>query len=98
MQLNRSEIENIVNISVQQHSQKVQFNSVIELVKPMQTNDDLSSSRPDRISIHVVTYAVTYGPENPLAKQANGVFDMPMGFHQMTRFEELNNVCVNVFR
>ena len=45
-----------------------------------------------------MTSPVTYLPENPLAKQADGVFDMPMGFHQMTRFEEPNNVCVNVFR
>ena len=45
-----------------------------------------------------ITSPVTYGSDNPLAKQADGVFDMPMGFHQMTRFEELNNVCVNVFR
>ena len=43
-----------------------------------------------------MTSPVTYGPDNPLAKQADGVFDMPMGFHQMTRFEALNNVCVNV--
>ena len=209
MQLKRREIENIININVQQHSQKVQFNSVIDLVKPTKTDDDLSSSQPDRISIHVaskmervdfggladktfhamveqmllalnnfashgsgwtlnqivnieirlakakpirassylalpgklartcsllnirnredencflycytaayhfkfaprllppgaparrITSPVTYGPGNPLAKQADGVFDMPMGFHQMTRFEELNNVCVNVFR
>ena len=207
MRLKRREIENIINISVQQHSQKVQFNSVIDLVKPMKTDDDLSSSQPDRISIHVaskreqvdlcgladktfhsmeaflalnnfashgsgwtlnqifnieirlakakpirassylalpsnrarrcsllnirnredencflycytaayhlrfglqllppgassrrLTSPVTYGPDNPIAKQADGVFDIPMGFHQMTRFEELNNVCVNVFR
>ena len=51
LQLKHREIENIVKISVQQHPQKFQFNSVIELVKPMQTNDDLSSSQPDRISI-----------------------------------------------
>ena len=209
LELKRREIENIVNIIVQQHSQKTQFNLDIELVKPMQTNDDLSLSQPDRISIHVqskmervdfgglaenpfhamveqlflafnkfafhgsgwildqiinieirlakakpimsssylalpgklartcsllnirnqedensflycytaayhlnfgtrllrpgalsrrMTSSVTYGPENPLAKQADGMFDMPMVFHQMTRFEELNNVCVNVFR
>ena len=53
MQLKRREIENIINISVQQHSPKVRFNSVIDLVKPMKTDDDLSSSRPDRSSIHV---------------------------------------------
>ena len=55
MQLKCREIENIVNISGQQHSQKVQFNSVINLVKPIQTNDDLSSSQPNRISIHVAS-------------------------------------------
>ena len=199
IQLKRREIGNIVNISVQQHSQIVQFNSVINLVKPIQTNDDVSSSQPDRISVHVaskmervdfggladktfhsmveqmllalnhfashgsgwtfdqivnieirlakaklirassflalpgklartcsllyirnrdddncflycytaayhlkfgprllppgapsrrMTSPVTYGPDNPLAKQADGVFDMPMGFHQMTRFDE----------
>ena len=55
MQLKRREIENIINISVQQHSQKVQFNSVIDLVKPMKTDDDLSSSHSDRISIHVAS-------------------------------------------
>ena len=55
MQLKRREIENIVNISVQQHSQKVQFNSVINLVKPMQTDDHLLSNQTDRISIHVAS-------------------------------------------
>ena len=55
MQLKRREIENIINISVQQHSQKVQFNSVIDLVEPMKTDDDLSSSQPDRISILVAS-------------------------------------------
>ena len=53
MQLKRREIENIFNISIQQHSQKVQFNSVIDLVKSMKTDDDLSSRQADRISIHV---------------------------------------------
>ena len=53
---------------------------------------------PPGASSRRITSPVTYRPDNPLAKQADGVFDMPMGFHQMTRFEELNNVCVNVFR
>ena len=54
-QLKRREIENIVNTSVQQHSRKAQFNSVIDLVKPMKSDDDLSSSQPNRTSIHVAS-------------------------------------------
>ena len=45
-----------------------------------------------------ITSPATYGPGNPIAKQASGDFEMPMGFHQMPRFEALNDVCVNVFR
>ena len=209
MHIKRQEIENIVRLSVQQHSQKVHFSSKIELKKPPKHDNEFSSSQPDRISVYVnskmervdfgglpdksfhamveqmllalnnfashgsgwaldqidnievrlvknkpmsassylalpgklshtsallnirnredencflycytaayhlkfgprlvpdgassrrITSPATYGTGNPFAKQANGEFNMPMGFHQMARFEELNDVCVNVFR
>ena len=209
MQVKRQEIENIVPMSVQQHPQKVQFSSTIQLTKPAKDDDEEPSSQPDKISVHVqskmervdfggladktfhamleqmllslnnfashgsgwtldqivnievrlakakpitassylalpaklantmallnirnredencflycftaayhfkygprlvpagassrrITSPATYGPTNPIAKQANGVFSMPMGFHQMTKFEDLNDVRVNVFR
>ena len=40
----------------------------------------------------------TYWPENKIAKQPIGQYNKRMGFHQMSRFEELNNVRVNVSR
>ena len=40
----------------------------------------------------------TYSSRNPLAHQAVGDFEMPMGFGQMTRFEQLNDCRINVFR
>ena len=39
-----------------------------------------------------------YGPENPRAKQPVSEFMMPMAFHQLKKFEQLNQVRVNVFR
>ena len=39
-----------------------------------------------------------YSSENLRAKQPVGEFMMPMAFHQMEKFEELNQVRVNVFR
>ncbi|XP_075254812.1 uncharacterized protein LOC142346188 [Convolutriloba macropyga] len=53
---------------------------------------------PAGASSRRINSPATYGPTNPIAKQANGVFSMPMGFHQMTKFEDLNDVRVNVFR
>ena len=40
----------------------------------------------------------TYSSRNPLAYQAVGVFEVPIGFGQMTRFEKLNDCRINVFR
>ena len=40
----------------------------------------------------------TYSRRNILAHQAEGEFDMPMGFGQMLRFEKLNDCKINVFR
>ena len=34
-----------------------------------------------------ITSPATYGPRNPIAKQASDEFKMPMGFHQSARFE-----------
>ena len=53
---------------------------------------------PKGTSSRQITSPHTYGPENKIAKQPIGQYYMPMGFHQMSRFEELNNVRVNVFR
>ena len=39
-----------------------------------------------------------YSSENPRAKQPVDEFMMPMAFHQIEKFEELNNVRVIVFR
>ena len=41
---------------------------------------------------------IMYSSENPRAKQLVGDFMMPMAFHQMEKFEQLNKVRVNVFR
>ena len=41
---------------------------------------------------------IIYGPENPRAKQPVGEFIMPMTFHQLNKFKQLNQVRVNVFR
>ena len=53
---------------------------------------------PDDASWRQVTSPEHYSSNNPLAKQPIGEYDMPMGFHQMGKFEKLNNVRVNVFR
>ena len=39
-----------------------------------------------------------YGRENPRAKQPVGEFLMTMAFHQLKKFEQLNQVLVNVFQ
>ena len=39
-----------------------------------------------------------YSKRNPVAHQANGVFEMLMGFGQILRFEKLNDCKINVFR
>ena len=44
------------------------------------------------------TNPIMYSSENSRAKQPVGEFMMPMAFHQMEKFEELNQVRVNVFR
>ena len=51
-----------------------------------------------RESIARRTSPDTYSKRNPIARQANGVFEMPMGFGQMLRFEKLNDCKINVFR
>ena len=51
MHIKRQEIENIVRLSVQEHSQKVQFSSKIELKKPPKHDNEFLSSQPDRISV-----------------------------------------------
>ena len=51
-----------------------------------------------RDSIARRTSPDTYSKRNPIAHQANGVFEMPMGFGQMLRFEKLNDCKINVFR
>ena len=49
-------------------------------------------------SIAKRTSPETYSRRNPLAHQAEGEFEMPMGFGQMLRFEKLNDCKINVFR
>ena len=39
-----------------------------------------------------------YGTNNPSAHLPVGEYDMPMGMHQIEKFESLNNVRVNIFR
>ena len=39
-----------------------------------------------------------YSKRNPIAHQAKGDFDMPMGFHNMVRLEKINNCKIIVFR
>ena len=52
----------------------------------------------DNSSWRQKTNPIMYGAENPRAKQLVGTFMMPMAFYQMEKFEQLNNVRVNVFR
>ena len=54
MHIKRQEIKNIVRLSVQQHSQKVQFSTKIQLTKPPNNDDEVSSSEPDRICVFTV--------------------------------------------
>ena len=53
---------------------------------------------PDNASWRQKTNPIMYGAENTRAKQPVGTFMMPMAFHQMEKFEQLNQVRVNVFR
>ena len=40
----------------------------------------------------------TYSEANPIAHQARGEFDMPMGLGQLQRFEEMNRCRINIFQ
>ena len=51
-----------------------------------------------RDSLAKRTSSDTYSRRNPLGHQAEGEFEMPMGFGQMLRFEKLNDCKINVFR
>ena len=53
---------------------------------------------PPGSSTQQTTNSYKFGAQNKIAKQPIGQYNMPIGFHQMTRFEEMNNVRVNVFR
>ena len=53
---------------------------------------------PDNASWRQKTNPIMYGAENTRAKQPVGTFMMPMAFNQMEKFEQLNQVRVNVFR
>ena len=53
---------------------------------------------PDIASWRQKTNPIMYGPENPRAKQPVGEFMMPMAFYQLKKFEQFNQVRVNVFR
>ena len=53
MNIKRQKIKNFVRVSVQQHSQKVQFSSKMQLKKPLKTEDEFWLSQPDRISLYV---------------------------------------------
>lgn len=44
------------------------------------------------------TSPLTYASTNPLAHQATGNFEMPMGMKEIPKFEQLNNCKVNIFR
>ena len=44
------------------------------------------------------TNVPTYSRENLSAKMPKGNFEMPMGLHDISKFEDLNEVQVNVFR
>ena len=53
---------------------------------------------PPRPCFRPRTNILTYSSENPSAKQPIGVFDMPMSLLDISKFEDLNEVQVNVFR
>ena len=53
---------------------------------------------PDNASWRRKTNPIMYGPEKPRAKQPVGEFMIPMAFYQLKKFEQLNQVRVNVFR
>ena len=44
------------------------------------------------------TNVLTYSRENPSAKMPKGNFEMPMSLHDISKFEDLNEVQVNLFR
>ena len=52
----------------------------------------------DNVGWRMKTSPQTYSASNPLAHQPMGEFQMPMGFNDIPRFENLNIVQVNVFR
>ena len=53
---------------------------------------------PSRPCFRPRTNILTYSSENPSAKQPIGEFDMPMSLLDISMFEDLNEVQVNVFR
>ena len=53
---------------------------------------------PENASWRQKTNPIMCGSENTRAKQPVGTFMMPMAFHQIEKFEQLNPVRVNVFR
>ena len=53
---------------------------------------------PPRPCFRPRTNILTYSSENPSAKQPIGEFDMPMSLLDISKFEDLNEVQVNVFR
>ena len=44
------------------------------------------------------TNVLTYSKENPSAKMPKGNLEMPMSLHDISKFEDLNEVQVNVFK
>ena len=54
--------------------------------------------RPGQESWRRKTSPLTYSPSNPLAHQAIGDFEMPMGIKQIPKFEHMNDCKINVFR
>ena len=53
---------------------------------------------PPRPCFRPRTNILTYSSENPPAKQPVGDFDMPISLMDVSKFEDLNDVQVNVFR
>ena len=53
---------------------------------------------PPRKCFRPRTNVLTYSNENPAAKQPVGDFDMPMSLMDISKFEDMNEVQVNVFK
>ena len=53
---------------------------------------------PPRNCFRPRTNVLTYSNQNPAAKQPVGDFDMPMSLMDISKFEDMNEVQVNVFR